>query len=124
MPRQLSDPLTEDDKIWLRSYNRQGEIPGEEDGTGYVPVPGNPPEGGSPTGFTPAAGPPDESGTGDGDGDEDPFNGEDPPEDYNDWTNAQLQYELGQRSLPKSGNKDALVARLVEDDENDETPQS
>ena len=29
MTRQLSDPLTDDDKAWLRSWNRGDEIPGD-----------------------------------------------------------------------------------------------
>ena len=51
---------------------------------------------------------------------EDPFNGEEPPEDYNDWTADQLRFELGNRSLPKSGNKADLVTRLEEDDANED----
>lgn len=110
MPRKLSDPLTEDDKAWLRAWNRQGEIPNEEAGaTTSELVPGNPPGGET----NPAA---NTSLT----SDDDPFNGQEPPEDYNDWTVPQLQHELGQRELPKSGNKPELVARLEEDDENDD----
>ena len=105
MGRQLSDPLTEDDKAWLRSWNRQGEIPGEEGGVQQLLVPGNPPG----NEITKMDGPPDET---------DPFNGEEPPEDYNDWTGPQLSWELGNRSLPKTGKKSDLVARLEEDDAN------
>lgn len=109
MPRELSDPLTEEDKAWLRSWNRQGEIPGEESGaTTAELVPGNPPGGETnpaSADFVQGAGP-------------DPFDGEEPPEDYNDWTNKQLQHELGTRNLPKSGGKADMVARLEEDDAN------
>jgi hypothetical protein len=106
MPKELSNPLTEDDKAWLRSWNRGNEIPGEEDsGVQQLLVPGAPPGGET----NPA------NQTGDT---SDPFNGEEPPEDYNDWNVAQLQSELGGRNLPKSGNKPDLVARLEEDDAN------
>lgn len=104
MGRQLSDPLTEEDKAWLRSWNRGDEIPGN-DGTAAVTtelVPGSPP-GGETNPVNQTA---------------DPFNGEEPPEDYNNWTMDQLSWELGNRSLPKSGKKADLVARLEEDDEN------
>lgn len=110
MPRQLSDPLTEDDKAWLRSWNRQAEIPGEEGTTTSELVPGNPPGG-----ETNPANPEFTSGAG-----PDPFGGEEPPDDYNDWNLDQLRFELGNRNLPKSGNKGDLVARLEEDDENDD----
>lgn len=40
------------------------------------------------------------------------------PEFYEDWTSAQLAAELRSRGLSVKGNKDALVARLVESDEN------
>lgn len=105
--KELSDPLTEDDKAWLRSWNRGNEIPGEEEGgVQQVLVPGAPPGGELNPARTDA--PPAD----------DPFDGEDPPEDYNDWTNDQLAWELGNRSLPKSGKKSDLVARLEEDDAN------
>ena len=104
--KELSDPLTDDDKAWLRSWNRGNEIPGEEDaGNQTLLVPGAPPGGElNPAGQT----------------DADPFGGEEPPEDYNDWTVPQLQGELGNRSLPKSGNKADLVSRLAEDDANED----
>lgn len=115
MPRELDfENLTDDDKAWLRSWNRGGEIPGEEDGATTTTdlVPGNPPGGETNpanTGeeFTQGQGP-------------DPFAGQEPPDDYNDWTGDQLRWELGNRNLPKSGNKPDLVARLEEDDENDD----
>ena len=97
MPKELSSPLTEDDKAWLRSWNRGDEIPGDDN----EPV---------------DAGAPLNDGSGDP---ADPFDGKEPPEDYNDWTKAQLQHELEHgRKLPKTGNVAELVARLVEDDEN------
>lgn len=36
--------------------------------------------------------------------------------DYSEWSKAQLAAELAARGLPKSGTKDELIARLVEDD--------
>lgn len=103
--RELSDPLTEEDKAWLRSWNREAEIPGEEENaTVQMLVPGAPPGGETNPVNQPS----------------DPFNGEEPPEDYNDWTADQLRAELEDRKLPKSGNKPDLVSRLVEDDESSE----
>jgi len=103
MPRELSNPLTDDDKAWLRAWNREDEIPGEESqGVQENLRPGNPP--GSTT-------PPAE---------DDPFNGEEPPEDYNEWTGDQLRKELETRGLPKSGTNATMVARLEEDDANRE----
>jgi hypothetical protein len=106
MPRELSNPLTDEDKDWLRSWNRADEIP-DNDGSAQVStelVPGMPPGG--------------ETNPANQDALVDPFGGEEPPEDYNDWTNAQLQSELGNRNLPKSGSKAQLVSRLEEDDAN------
>lgn len=37
-------------------------------------------------------------------------------EGYPSWTNAELSAELEARGLPKSGNKEELIARLEEDD--------
>lgn len=37
--------------------------------------------------------------------------------DYAGWTKDELAEELEKRGLPKSGNKDELIARLQEDDE-------
>jgi hypothetical protein len=113
--RELSDPLTEEDKVWLRSWNRGNEIPGEEGGgVQTVLIPGAPP-GGETNPANPNA--PVSQGS---EGGDDPFDGEEPPEDYNDWTSKQLAWELGNRELPKSGNKPDLVARLEEDDANRE----
>lgn len=89
--KKLSNPLTEDDKAWLRSWNRGDEIP-DEDATETTET------------KTETEG-------------EDPFDGQEPPDDYNDWNTKQLAHELGVRELPKGGNKAELVARLVEDDE-------
>ena len=36
--------------------------------------------------------------------------------DYEGWTKDELAAELEKRGLPKSGNKDELIARLQEDD--------
>lgn len=41
------------------------------------------------------------------------------PEDWNDWKVADLREECLRRQLPADGNKADLVARLVEDDENE-----
>lgn len=35
---------------------------------------------------------------------------------YESWTKDELSAELESRGLPKSGNKDELIARLQEDD--------
>lgn len=40
--------------------------------------------------------------------------------EYGDWTVKQLQDELGDRELSKSGNKSELIARLREDDADEE----
>lgn len=39
-----------------------------------------------------------------------------PEPGYEEWTVEQLKEQLGERGLPKSGKRDDLVARLVEDD--------
>jgi SAP domain len=39
------------------------------------------------------------------------------PDDYEEWTNDQLRAELSRRELPRSGNKEELIDRLVADDE-------
>lgn len=120
--RELSTPLTEEDKAWLRSWNRGHEIPEDEPTATTEPEkPADPPK------DPPPVDPPvtvDGSTTnpatdaGDGGTAEDPFNGEEPPADYNDWTIKQLEHELSVgRKLPKTGNKAELVARLVSDDE-------
>jgi hypothetical protein len=36
---------------------------------------------------------------------------------YEGWTKDELSAELERRGLPKTGNKDELIARLNEDDE-------
>ena len=96
--RELSDPLTDEDKAWLRSRNMP--VPGEDGEPAraqviQVPEETLPPAGGE---------------------------GETLPEDYNDWTVAQLKEELGPegRGLPVSGTKAELVERLQEDDANQE----
>lgn len=42
--------------------------------------------------------------------------GDEPDDDYENWTNEDLRDELENRDLSKSGNKQELVARLREDD--------
>jgi hypothetical protein len=41
---------------------------------------------------------------------------EEPEPGYEEWTVEQLKEQLAERGLPKSGKRDDLVARLVEDD--------
>lgn len=41
---------------------------------------------------------------------------EDADEGYESWTKDELSAELESRGLPKSGNKDELIARLEESD--------
>lgn len=42
---------------------------------------------------------------------------EDDDSEYNSWSNEELQSELTERGLSKSGNKSEMVARLEADDE-------
>lgn len=56
-------------------------------------------------------------------GEDEPDAGDEPAvegDGYEDMTVAELQALLEARGLPKSGNKDDLIARLEEDDEDDE----
>jgi hypothetical protein len=46
-------------------------------------------------------------------GDEEPS----PEQDYEAWTVEQLKEQLDKRGLPKTGKKDDLVLRLLEDDD-------
>jgi hypothetical protein len=94
LDRVLSTPLTEaeansltdEEKEWLRNWNRQGEIPGEDSAPAVNPLYPN--------------GQPDAGTAG----------------DYSDMTNDELRDALRDRDLPTSGNKDDLIARLQEDD--------
>lgn len=81
LDEDFAESLTDAEKEWLHSWNRQDEIPGD-------------------------------GGDSDEDTDDEPDS-----DDYDGWTNAQLQQELKRRDLPSSGNHAALVARLTEDDE-------
>lgn len=108
LERVLSNPLTEDEansltdeeKDWLRSWNRESEIPGE--GSDSDPIVDS---------LYPNA------DTGGDDGGEDTK--------YDDLTNDELREELASRELPTSGNKADLIERLVADDEaNDEEDDS
>lgn len=91
LKRELHNPLTEeeastltkDEKVWLRSWNRHDEIPGEE--------------------------PPAPEDAGDGE-----------ESDYDDMSIEELKTILRARDLPVSGNKDELIARLEEDDSEEE----
>lgn len=104
LKRELSTPLTEDEansltedeKVWLRSWNRGAEIPGETGDSADVVVDSLFPNGQS-----------------DPDADDDAT-------PYDDMTNEDLREELAKRDLPVSGNKAELIERLVTDDEADE----
>lgn len=41
-------------------------------------------------------------------------------DDYDKWTNEELREELNKRELPQNGNKAELIARLREDDAEDD----
>ena len=108
MTRQLSDPLTDDDKAWLRSWNRGDEIPGDTTGSPELAVDGSEDDGGSDT--------PDdipEAVSAQEDGSED--DGEEIP--YAEMTVADLKRELKERGLPVGGKHGDLVDRLEADDE-------
>lgn len=47
---------------------------------------------------------------------EEPDDGAEAGDDYDEWTVVELQAELGKRGLKKSGNQQELIARLREDD--------
>jgi hypothetical protein len=94
------DNLSEEDKAYLRSWNRHDEIPGEE-----------PPEGTEPaTGF------------------ESRHQEEAGDKSYDDMSKAELKAEIEKRNagydeeyqLSVSGNKDELISRLEEDDATEE----
>ena len=104
MTRQLSDPLTDDDKAWLRSWNRGDEIPGDTTGSPELAVDGSEDDGGSDTpDDTPEAVSAQED-----DGEEIP---------YAEMTVAELKRELKERGLPVGGKHGDLVDRLEADDE-------
>lgn len=108
MTRQLSDPLTDDDKAWLRSWNRGDEIPEDTTGSPELAVDGSEDDGGS---DTPDGTPEDESDQGEGSEDD----GEEIP--YAEMTVADLKRELKERGLPVGGKHGDLVDRLEADDE-------
>lgn len=107
LERVLSNPLTEDEaksltdeeKDWLRSWNRESEIPGETEDSNPVA------DSLYPNGVDSVPG----MGEDDGDGD---------TTKYDDLTNDELRDLLADRELPTSGNKADLIERLVADDEN------
>lgn len=47
--------------------------------------------------------------------------GDEPDDDYDEWTAEELRKELAKRELSQSGNKAELIARLREDDADDES---
>jgi hypothetical protein len=106
LERTLSKPLTEDEansltdeeKDWLRSWNREGEIPGEDGPAAQDSL--------DPNGVNKAAREALESGV------------ESNDDQYSSMSNDELQDELRSRDLPVSGNKAELQARLREDDAN------
>ena len=106
MTRQLSDPLTDDDKAWLRSWNRGDEIPGDTTGSPELAVDGSEDDGGS---DTPDDIPEAESAQEDG--------SEDDEIPYAEMTVADLKRELRGRGLPVGGKHGDLVDRLEADDE-------
>lgn len=121
MPRQLSDPLTEDDKVWLRNNNRQAEIPDETpelvDNPGSFSLTNDSSTPGSLSTEEDTEGLDVNPESGDPDGpqaDTEPSADAEDEEDapYSEWTVPELQAELGDRGLPKSGKKDDLVERL------------
>lgn len=85
--RELSTPLTEDDKLWLRSRNMLDELEAAEKAEAE-----------------------DDSAD---DGVEMPD--DDVP--YTDWNLKQLRKELRARELPVSGKQADLAQRLTADDE-------
>jgi hypothetical protein len=101
LKRELSNPLSEDEaksltndeKAWLRSWNRAGEIPGEDGPKQANTL--------------------DPNGTG-ADG------GTEPAGSYDDMGVGDLKDLLKQRELPVSGNKQDLIDRLTADDESDD----
>ena len=106
MTRQLSDPLTDDDKAWLRSWNRGDEIPGDTTGSPELAVDGSEDDGGS---DIPDDIPEAESAQEDG--------SEDDEIPYAEMTVADLKRELKERGLPVGGKHGDLVDRLEADDE-------
>lgn len=109
--------LSEEDKAFLRSWNRHDLIPAEDAApaqeTTQEPTGGQEPAPNTPE-TPPSQENPQESQGGasgddpDGDGDDD--------SDYSEWSNDELAAELQERGLPKSGNKAELIARLEADD--------
>ncbi len=135
-------PLSKEDRQWLTDWGRihqikehdlahppKGSKPKAEqsgdDASGEQEEEVNPTKGepNSPGAQAPVVDPNDPDGDGqselNGDDDED-------DEDDGDWyedegvTNDHLKDELGKRELSKSGNKEELIARLREDDANEE----
>lgn len=89
--------LTDAEKEWLRSWNRQDEIPGEDGNTFIDTLDPNNTRG-------------DAGDEGSGDASE-----------YDDLGVDDLKERLRARDLPVSGNKAALIERLVEDDNADDS---
>lgn len=104
LERELHNPLTDseassltdEEKDWLRSWNREGEIPGEDASAALDPLDPN------------------------GRNREDRINMQKHEEEsaskYDGWSNSDLSDELEKRGLPKSGNKAEMIERLEEDD--------
>ena len=121
----LTQPLSEEDKEYLRARGREQQVtlneaqfsddPAVQAAAAFVPgldvdlaegVPATP--GGDPRvvmGGGPVEGPVT-------------FDTED---NYEAWSKSELEEELENRDLPKSGNKTELVARLREDDASDDS---
>jgi len=94
--------LTDEEKDWLRSWNRESEIPGEDEGDGEQPLVNTL----DPNDFHRQAAEAAQSQA----------NGEDVEDEYSDMDVDGLKDELRDRGLPVSGNKADLQQRLREDD--------
>jgi hypothetical protein len=94
----LTQPLSDEDRAWLEERGKINDIRVADEIAGVSTDPE-----------------PVSAQTDDGTDDEDDDSTAD-SEEYGDWTKAQMQYELGERGLPQSGNKAELAARLEEDD--------
>ena len=99
----LSQPLSDEDRAWLESHGKYGDLRVAAEFARAADEPVSPVE-------EQVSEPEDET---DVEGSE-----------YGTWTNAQLRYELGTRDLPQYGTKAELVARLEEADSGAESEQS
>lgn len=103
--------LSEDQKAWLRSWNKGHLIPAEGATRPVAESEGSEAGKGTPEGSNDQENGQEAQGAPSGDVPEDEGDA-----DYNEWTVDELQDELVERGLPKSGKKEDLVARLEADD--------